>query len=343
MALRELKLGNESGPAVDTGASDQGAKAASESKQRVSNFINLGYFTLFLFMASMSSRIKLVSNSIPERFNVGAYDRPFSGVGIEFDPLGVKPGRSGITLHETGYLPANSRWNFPAVFSPFWRLYHNSARGHCMLFGEQMVELLPGQMAIIPPHSFFHCLGNNPVPAFWIAFSFSRKLAPAQSIPVLLPQRDTEVCLIRDLQELILANPNWEPSDAIFRNSLALLQVVLSRPELHWQPPVPEHFARICQFIETSLASKLLTPMLARKAGLSVAGFNRGFRRYFGTTPATFITEMRVREAARLLLGTEETIDAIAEQTGFPDRAYFSRVFKQMTDEAPATFRRRHQ
>jgi YesN/AraC family two-component response regulator len=52
---------------------------------------------------------------------------------------------------------------------------------------------------------------------------------------------------------------------------------------------------------------------------------------------------MRVREAARLLLQTNQTIDAIAEQTGFPNRAYFSRIFKKVTDEAPAGFRRKHQ
>jgi transcriptional regulator GlxA family with amidase domain len=51
---------------------------------------------------------------------------------------------------------------------------------------------------------------------------------------------------------------------------------------------------------------------------------------------------MRIREAARLLLQTDKTIDAIAELTGFPNRAYFSRVFRQVIDEAPARFRRKH-
>ena len=82
--------------------------------------------------------------------------------------------------------------------------------------------------------------------------------------------------------------------------------------------------------------------MLARKAGLSVATFNRAFKRHFGTTPARYVTEIRVREATRLLLQTDAPIDAIAEQSGFPNRAYFSRVFRQVTDEAPASFRRKH-
>jgi len=290
----------------------------------------------------MSAMVKVVSYSIRGRINVGAYDRPFSGVGIEYDPLRVKPGRTGITLHESGYLPANIDWNFPSVFSSFWRLYYNAKRGHCVLFGERMVELTPKHIMLIPPHCLFHCLGANPVPTLWLAFSFTRKLGADVAVPVLLAPRDTELCLIRDLKRLIAGDETWEPTDAIYRNSHALLQVVLARPELRWQPPLPENLERVRRHVEENLAKVLTNPAMAKLAGLSVAGFDRAFKRHFGTTPARYVIEMRVREAARLLLQTQETIDAVAEKTGFPNRAYFSRVFKQVTDESPAAFRRKH-
>jgi len=283
-----------------------------------------------------------VSNSLQDRINVGAYDRPFSGVGIEYDPLGVKPGRTGIMLHETGYLPANAPWNFPAVFSPFWRLYYNASRGHCVLFGDEMTELTPEHIMLIPPHCLFHCLGSNPVPTLWLAFSFTRKLHPNLHPPVLLKPRDTERCLIRDLRELVQSNTDWTPSDAIYRNSLALLHVVLARPELRWQPPLPDNLGRLFHYIETHLRTKLTSPALAKVAGMSNARFNHLFKQHFGTSPMRYVTEMRVREAARLLLQTKETVDDIAVQTGFPNRAHFSRVFKHVTDEAPAGFRHKH-
>ena len=290
----------------------------------------------------MSARLNFVSYSIRARTNVGAYDRPFSGVGIEYDPLGVKPGRTGITLHEAGYLPAGRDWNFPGVFSPFWRLYYNRKGGHCVRFGERMVELTPRHIMLIPPHCRFHCMGRNPVPTFWLAFSFTRILHPDHNPPVLLKPRDTELCLIRDLRRLIVADRDWEPIDAIFRNSLALLHVVLARREVRWQPPVPDNMMRVRHYIQENLGVALANPSLAKHAGLSVAGFERVFKRHFGATAARYVSEMRVREAARLLLQTDATIDAIAEQTGFPNRAYFSRVFKRVIDEAPAGFRRKH-
>ncbi len=280
--------------------------------------------------------------SVRGRINVGAYERPFSGVGIEFFPLGQNPGRSGITLHESGYLPDNAQWNFPSVFSPFWRLYYNTERGHCVLFGERMVELTPGHLMLIPDHCLFHCLGENPVPTFWIAFSFMKKLRRDMTVPVLLAPRDTELCLIRDLKELIAADETWEPTNAIYRNSLALLQVVLARTELHWQPPVPENVTHVVDYIETHVDEKLSNPLLARIAGMSTEGFARAFRQHYDTTPAQYVVEMRVREASHRLLQSGDSIDAIAQATGFPNRAYFSRVFRKVTGESPAAFRRKH-
>ena len=205
-----------------------------------------------------------------------------------------------------------------------------------------MVELVPGLIMLIPPHCLFHCLGRNPVPTFWMTFSFTRRLHRDASPPVLLKARDTDLCLIRDVHALVLSNPDLRPDDAIYRNSLALLQITLSRPELSWQPPVPKNLERVIEHIESRLDARLAIQELARLAGMSPAGFNRAFRNQFGTSPARYVTEMRVREAARRLLQEDETIDAIAEKTGFPNRAYFSRVFKQVTGEAPAGFRRRH-
>lgn len=281
-----------------------------------------------------------MQNPAPARCNRGAYDWPFSGVGIEYDPLGVDPDRTGLTLHETGYLPANTDWNFPAVFSPFWRLYYNSSRGHCVLFGERAIELTPDHLVLIPPHCLFHCLGRNPVANFWVQFSFTRKLHPELVPPILLVPRNTELCLIQDLQALILADENCEPTEAVCRHSLALLHLVLSRPELRWQAPLPENLRRVQQFIETSLQTPLCVAELAKRAGLSATQFNHAFRTHFGTSPARYVTEMRVREAARLLLQSSDSIEAIAEQTGFCNRAHFSRVFKHLTGKAPASFRR---
>ena len=278
--------------------------------------------------------------SVKGRVNKGAYERPYSGVGVEFYPLGVEPGRSGITLHESGYLPCNQNWNYPSVFSPFWRLYYNSKPGHCVIFGERVFELTPDHIMLIPDHCHFHCLGENPVETFWMSFNFTRALHQELSVPVLLSPRDTELCLIRDLKGLIAADETWEPTDAIYRNSLALLQVVLARPELRWRPPMPENLVRVKAYIEAHMDVKISNDILAREAAMSIAGFERSFKRYHGCTPAKYVAETRIREVCHRLLQTKDSIDVIAERAGFPNRAYLSRVFKKLIGRSPAEFRR---
>jgi hypothetical protein len=72
----------------------------------------------------MSGTVNFVSDSIIPQIDEHPYDQPFSGKGIEYDPLGVQPGRTGLTLHETGFLPANTNWNYTGVYSPFWRMHY---------------------------------------------------------------------------------------------------------------------------------------------------------------------------------------------------------------------------
>jgi AraC family transcriptional regulator of arabinose operon len=291
---------------------------------------------------ALSGTINFVSEPIISQIRDRPYDQPFSGKGIEYDPLGVQPGRTGLTLHETGFLPANTNWNYSGVYSPFWRLHYNWHSGHQLRVGDRQVELTPEHIVLTPHHVMIQLRGGNPVEHLWMHFNFTRQIHAESPVPIQLSLRDTEQCLLRDLKGLILAKSADASREAVFRNSLALLQVVLARPELVWQADVPANLVRAREHIEAHIGGKLAIPALARLAGMSEAGLNRAFKRHYSTSPARFISEIRIREVARLLQQTDESIEDIADQTGFPNRAYLSRVFKQVTGESPADFRRKH-
>ena len=77
---------------------------------------------------------------------------------------------------------------------------------------------------------------------------------------------------------------------------------------------------------------------------MSVRGFTAAFRRACGKSPARYITEIRVREAAHLVLETVGSIDAIAERTGFPEPPSFQPGVQgshgRISGAVPATARR---
>lgn len=291
----------------------------------------------------MPANVILMSYSAPRRINVGAYDRPFSGVGIEYYPLNSCQIATSATLHECGYLPKNKDWNFPSVFSPFWRLYYNSRRGHCVVFGQDMIELTPDHIVLIPDHHLFHCLGKQPVSTFWLAFSVAKKLHHDHKTPVLLTPSETELCLIKDLSNMVTSNTHYKPTEQIYQYSSALLNVILCRSELMWQPPMPENLKKALLYIEDHLQEKITNPSLATAAGISAESLYRLFRKCLNSTPSRYITERRISEACRLLLHSDQSIDEIAFNTGFPNRSYFSRIFHKTTKgEWPASFKNKH-
>jgi AraC family transcriptional regulator len=49
---------------------------------------------------------------------------------------------------------------------------------------------------------------------------------------------------------------------------------------------------------------------------------------------------MRIRQAQRLLLEREQSLEAVADATGFADAVHFGRTFRKLTGTTPANWRR---
>jgi len=273
------------------------------------------------------------------RRNVGAYERPFSGVGEEFEPLGIAPGETGIVLHETGYWSHNRYWNFPDVYSPFWRIYYEYGRGHAVRFGGRVTPMGPHQVMVIPNHQRFDCIGDPPIPALWFSLSCARNADPRQPMPILVPMNGTLRAFVKEFPPLFrLRKPDRR--ERIRRLSLSFLLYVLGRPEIRWQEPVPGPIARVVALVNREPGGPWRNPDLARHACMSTDGFIRTFRKWMDRTPARYVAEVRIREACRVMTQTDQSIDRIADDLGFADRFCFTRAFKRLTGATPARYRK---
>ena len=263
-------------------------------------------------------------------------------MGIGHDPLWSDSPRSGVVIHECGYLESNQNWNFPSVFGPFWRLYYNTDSGHSVVFEKEVVELNSDRIVVIPPHQLFHCQPTKPSPSLWVHFSVSRKLSKKMVGALAFQPSAAELALAQELKEAILEVKNLLPTDRNFRLTKALVLTVLARRELIWNPIIPEHLLQTQRHIEDHYADDLTIKELARVAKISPSKLVEEFKKFHSTTPARHVREIRVREAAALLLHTRKSLDEIAEKTGFVNRFYMSRVFKKITRESPAAYRKKH-
>jgi AraC-like DNA-binding protein len=281
-----------------------------------------------------------VSNSSNNAPRAEAAERSSTGLLIVFDPLWANLPERGLLLHECGYLELCHNWNFASVFSPFWRLYWNSKPGFSMDFSGKLVDLTPENLVLIPPHCSYDCWTNNPTPHFWIHFTYHK--TPAHSEAIVIKPGEAELRVIEDLKEVIKQSLAEEAPERGRLLASALAQIALSRTDIDWKQSLPANLARLQRHIDEHFGEDLSNPALAKFAGTSLTGLLRLFNRHLGTKPAQYVSEVRVRKAATLLRGTKLSIEEIAEQTGFPNRYYFSRVFKKMTGHSPADFRAKY-
>jgi AraC-like DNA-binding protein len=79
---------------------------------------------------------------------------------------------------------------------------------------------------------------------------------------------------------------------------------------------------------------------LAAQFGFTTDHFIRQFKRRFGVSPKAYQTQARMREAARLLRGTDGSIKSIAYALRFADPKSFARSFKQHLGVTPTDLRK---
>ncbi|MGJ8679100.1 AraC family transcriptional regulator, partial [Paraglaciecola sp.] len=82
---------------------------------------------------------------------------------------------------------------------------------------------------------------------------------------------------------------------------------------------------------------------MAEAANISPEHFSRKFKAAFNISPKRYILHKRIALSKQKLLLANANIDQVAEQCGFCDIYYFSRVFKQEVGLTPSAFRKEYE
>lgn len=102
---------------------------------------------------------------------------------------------------------------------------------------------------------------------------------------------------------------------------------------------VDARFADAVDFMLEHYDRPLRVEQLARRAGVSVAQFERRMKKIFQLSASQYLIKTRIGHAARLLAEGTVAVAAIAQQTGFSDQSALSRQFRQVTGFAPREYR----
>lgn len=80
----------------------------------------------------------------------------------------------------------------------------------------------------------------------------------------------------------------------------------------------------------------------AKMCGISETHLRRLFVAKHGVSPMKYISSLRLKRAEELLIYGTLNISSVAENSGYGDRYYFSRIFKAETGMSPYKYRKRY-
>jgi AraC-like DNA-binding protein len=81
---------------------------------------------------------------------------------------------------------------------------------------------------------------------------------------------------------------------------------------------------------------------VASRFGMTPVQLIRRFKNAYSVNPLQYLTSIRVKQASRLLLLTEWTLDVIAGKCGYENGFYLSRVFRKAMGISPSEFRKQN-
>ena len=97
---------------------------------------------------------------------------------------------------------------------------------------------------------------------------------------------------------------------------------------------------KVLRYIHDHACERLAQQEVASLVGMSAGAFSRFFTRHFGKPFVTYVAEVRISQACRLLVEQELNVSEIAYQVGFNNLANFNRHFLKLKGMTPSAYRK---
>ena len=97
---------------------------------------------------------------------------------------------------------------------------------------------------------------------------------------------------------------------------------------------------KIVRFVQNHLAEEISLSVLAEEFHFSTQYVSQLFKNEIGVNFLTYLTNIRMEKAKKLLLSTDLPIAEVSEQSGYADYRVFTKVFKKSEGVTPSQYRR---
>ncbi|MGO4695443.1 helix-turn-helix domain-containing protein [Paenibacillus sp. 2TAB26] len=98
-------------------------------------------------------------------------------------------------------------------------------------------------------------------------------------------------------------------------------------------------FKGILEYVDEHYREELTISFLSEHFNVNANYISQLFKKETNTTFTQYVTALRMEYACRLLSETDLPINEVAEQSGYSDYFYFSRIFKRAKGTTPSSYR----
>ncbi len=246
-----------------------------------------------------------------------------------------------VSLHGTDYSEIAA---FPENSLPFCDRIHNLSGQHalCMECDRAACEAaLSGRKTHIYKCRFGLCEAVSPLYNFGTltGFLMMGQIAESERDRAFAQSEAKKLIPENDVKEL--ANHIHTVSPDMLLSYFKIMTICAQYLTLsNALPSVKPTVAELAKkYINDNLSSKIGINELCEALGCSKSTLMSAFKRSYGVTLNTYITELRLTRAKILLAEGNMSINEIATATGFSDQSYFSKVFSSAHGVSPSEWR----
>lgn len=122
----------------------------------------------------------------------------------------------------------------------------------------------------------------------------------------------------------------WQKQECIYAINALFYQILHELRKAGKENCLQEPFFQAVEYLETRFNEQDLSiAKICRECGISTANFRLKFGRVYGVSPIAYLTRLRIGYGLRLLSDKTFTVEQAAQECGFSDGKYFSRIIKK--------------
>ena len=238
---------------------------------------------------------------------------------------------------------------FPNHFHEYYVIGFVESGERCLSCKNNEYAIQKGNVLLFNPGDNHACVQNDGGTLDYRGFNISKEVMldlaeevtrkrelPGFSENVIFDEEVT--CYLHPLHEMVMKGLCDFGKE---ENLLLLISMLIQRYGQPFENCIPEcrgEIEKACRFMEQHFAKRIYLDQICRYAGLSKSTLLRAFTKSKGVTPYSYLENIRIGEAKKLLEQGFPPIEA-ALRTGFSDQSHFTNYFNRFIGLSPGVYR----